>query len=160
MAAMRENREVPFGDLIQFCRAGDDGDVTLIEGVGGIMVPIDERHTVLDWIDELAYPAVLVTGSYLGAISHTLTALGSLSGRGIAVRGIIVSESTEQPVPLGETANTIERHAHGIRVIALPRLTDADPPPKLAAALDLHPKKKGGADGTAPKGRTRSLPYS
>ena len=43
----------------------------LIEGIGGIMVPLDARHTVLDWMNALDLPLLLVAGSYLGSLSHT-----------------------------------------------------------------------------------------
>ena len=46
-----------------------------IEGVGGIMVPLEAKRTVLDWMAALNIPLILVVGGYLGAISHTLTAL-------------------------------------------------------------------------------------
>ena len=46
------------------------------------MAPIDEAHTGLDLMARLGYPVILVTGSYLGALSHTLTALAALRGRG------------------------------------------------------------------------------
>ena len=42
------------------------------------MVPLDDTHTVLDWIAAVDAPVLLVTGSYLGSLSHTLTALGML----------------------------------------------------------------------------------
>ncbi len=55
-----------------------------IEGAGGVMAPIDDAHTGLDLIARLGHPVILVTGSYLGALSHTLTALAALRGRGTA----------------------------------------------------------------------------
>ena len=65
----------------------------LIEGVGGIMVPLDERHTVLDWMSALRLPVLLVAGSYLGTISHTLTALHVLAQRNLDIAAVVVSES-------------------------------------------------------------------
>src|SRR3546814_6488776 len=59
-------------------------DVCSSDLVGGAMVPLDECHTVLDWMAALALPALLVSGTYLGAISHTLTALAALDARGIS----------------------------------------------------------------------------
>jgi len=54
MAAARERRTVPFDALVAHCRAaGRRGDVTLIEGIGGVMVPLDAEHTVLDWVAAL-----------------------------------------------------------------------------------------------------------
>ena len=57
---------------MKFCREGiaaHDGTL-FIEGVGGVMVPLDGRHTVLDWMRALGLPLILVTGSYLGTISQ------------------------------------------------------------------------------------------
>src|SRR3546814_10354844 len=98
MAAAREGRTVPFDDLVDHCRdrlAAAAGPL-LIEGVGGAMVPLDECHTVLDWMAALALPALLVSGTYLGAISHTLTALAALDARGISVSGIVLSTKSEE----------------------------------------------------------------
>lgn len=136
MASRREGRTIPFDELVGFC-ARQTADTTVIEGVGGVMVPLDESHTVIDWIAAVACPTILVTGSYLGAISHTLTALETLSAQRIEVRAIIVSESVEQPVPLVETAETITRHAGGTAVTMLPRLSKRAQAPDLIAALDL-----------------------
>ena len=100
MAAARERRSVPFAALVAHCRAAERrGDVTLIEGVGGVMVPLDEEHTVLDWIAALEAPTLLVVGSYLGTLSHSLTAAAALRSRGVTIAGVVVSESEQQPVP-------------------------------------------------------------
>ena len=128
MAAVREGRTVPFEDLLRFCRATLDGpaDFALIEGVGGIMAPIDDRHTVLDWVTALELPALLVAGTYLGTISHTLTALTTLAGRGVPVAGLILSESPDSPVPPVETAAAIARFVPDLPILQVPRLTGAE----------------------------------
>lgn len=132
MAAAREGRTVPFDALVAFCRAGAErADVTLIEGVGGVMVPLDFEHTVLDWIAALGAPALLVVGSYLGTLSHSLTAAAALRERGVALLGVIVSESTEQPVPADETAATLARFLAPTRVVVLPRATPVPLAPLL-----------------------------
>jgi dethiobiotin synthetase len=109
MAAEREGRELPFRALLDFSRAPSAADVTLIEGIGGVMVPLDAEHTVLDWIAALRAPVLLVVGSYLGTLSHTLTAAAVLRARGCELAAIAVSESAEQPVPLAETVAGIAR---------------------------------------------------
>jgi dethiobiotin synthetase len=68
-------------------------DIVLIEGVGGVMVPLNDRRTVLDWIEALGIPVLLVIGTYLGSISHTLTALTALRQRQIPIRALIINES-------------------------------------------------------------------
>ena len=70
----------------------------------------------------LQMPALLVTGSYLGSISHTLTALEALQSRGIKVAGIVVSESPASPVPLDETLETLARFSGGVRLHGVQRL--------------------------------------
>lgn len=122
MAAARENRTIDFGAVLAHCRAAlGENHLTVIEGVGGTMVPLGGSETVRDLIAELEVPAVLVAGSYLGAVSHALCALESLLVRAIPVRGIVVSESVNAPVPLDETCAAIADFSP-VPVIALPRL--------------------------------------
>jgi dethiobiotin synthetase len=123
MAALREGRAIPFAELVDFCKppAAARADLTLIEGVGGVMVPLDATHTVLDWIAALGAPAVLVAGSYLGTLSHTLTAVSVLEARGCEIAAVVVAESPEQPVPSEETARIIERFLRPLRVAVVPR---------------------------------------
>lgn len=132
MAAAREQRLIPFRELIDFC-APEPGGVTLIEGVGGVMVPIDPQHTVLDWIDALAAPVLLVAGSYLGTLSHTLTAVEALRARGCTLAAVIVSESADQPAPAAETTAVLERFLAPLPIALLPRSrkTGAAPAPEL-----------------------------
>ena len=124
MAAAREARTLDFPAIIDFCRsamAADRGTM-LIEGVGGVMTPVDTEHTVLDWMGALGLPVILVAGSYLGTISHTLTALDVLGRRGLTVAALIVSQTAGSPVSLDETRNAIARFARQLDIVALPRL--------------------------------------
>src|SRR5580693_4571107 len=74
MAARLEGRAIDFDALVAHSRKAMAGpeDIVLIEGVGGVMVPLNDHRTVLDWIEALEVDVMLVTGSYLGTISHTL----------------------------------------------------------------------------------------
>jgi dethiobiotin synthetase len=124
MAAARERRRLDFAAVVDFCRraiAPGDG-VLLIEGVGGVMAPLDVDHTVLDWMAALGMPVILVTGSYLGAISHTLTALDVLDRRRLVLSGVVISESVASPVPIDEMRDAIARFAPHIGADILPRL--------------------------------------
>ena len=131
MAAAREGREIPFNELVAFCATDSGADVTLIEGIGGVMVPLDDTHTVLEWIEAVGAPALLVVGGYLGTLSHTLTAYEALRSRTLEIAGIVVNESPEQPVPLEETADAIRRFAGATPVVTLPRLADHSDAPNL-----------------------------
>jgi dethiobiotin synthetase len=135
-AAARERRTVPFDALVAHCRAADrSGDVTLIEGVGGVMVPLDAEHTVLDWIAALEVPTLLVVGSYLGTLSHSLTAAAALHARGVTIAGVVVSESVEQPVPAVETTATLARFTAPVPVRVLPRAAPVPLLPLVAPYL-------------------------
>jgi dethiobiotin synthetase len=126
LAAHREQRTIEVNDVIDFCRKTVEAspDLLLIEGIGGIMVPLDEHRTVLDVMMALHLPLILVTGSYLGTISHTLTALDSLFRREMQVLAIIVSETAGSLVPLEDTVAAISRFADP--VIGLPRVRRSD----------------------------------
>jgi dethiobiotin synthetase len=121
LAAARENRRIDVDQVITFCQdaIAQRRDVLLIEGVGGIMVPLDDDRTVLDVMMALRLPLILVTGSYLGTLSHTLTALDALYRRDMNLLAIIVSETPGSPVPLDDTVAAIARFAEP--VIGLPR---------------------------------------
>jgi dethiobiotin synthetase len=124
LAAARENRSVDFDELIAFSRkavAASTG-ILFIEGVGGIMVPLDGKRTVLDWMTAVGIPLLLVVGGYLGTISHTLTALDVLAQRKLTIAGIVVSESDRDTVELDDTVASIARFTNGVEVIGLPRL--------------------------------------
>lgn len=124
MAASREGREIDFEALIAHGRAQlmNGADHVLIEGVGGALVPLDACHTVMDWIGALDVPALLVAGSYLGTISHTLATFEAMAARGLAPKALVISESVESPVPVAETCASIARHLPaGLPIATLPR---------------------------------------
>ena len=145
LAASREGRTLELADVVGFCReaakvAEGDGAALLIEGVGGVMAPITQGETVADWMAALGYPAILVVGSYLGAISHALTSAEALGARAIPIAAVVVSETEASTVALDDTVESLNRFLPEKRLIVLPRLHDAVEPwraaPDLTGALD------------------------
>ena len=139
MAAALEGRDIDFPSLVAFCRAEAEasaakGETLLIEGVGGAMAPITTRETVLDWIAALGLPAVLVGGSYLGALSHTLTAVRALEAGGVEIAAVAISESAESNVGLHPTVETVRGFLPGCAVLPLPRIAAETEPWRLAPA--------------------------
>ena len=120
-AARQEGRRIDVDEVVAFCRSAVEQrqEILFIEGVGGIMVPLDEQRTVLDVMMALQLPLILVAGSYLGTISHTLTALDALFRRDLSVLAIIISETPNSSVSLKDTVAAIARFAEP--VIGLPR---------------------------------------
>ena len=122
--ASGDYQELDFDALLAFCRSAIENasGTVLIEGIGGVMVPLDDTHTVLDWIAALNIPAVLVSGSYLGSLSHTLTSLDALRRRNIVIKALVVNETPESTVAVKDTMATLKRFADNIPVFGLPRL--------------------------------------
>lgn len=127
MAAAREGRRIDFAELLQFCRGAvaTVPDVLLIEGAGGAMAPVGHDHLVRDLIQALEIPAILVGGTYLGAISHALAAHAALTMSGIEVAVLVLSESSVSPVPPAEIRDTIARHLPGTAVTLVRRRISA-----------------------------------
>ena len=123
-AAQREGRAIAFQDVVAFCRramAARRG-VLLVEGIGGVMVPLDDRHSVLDLMSMLRIPIILVAGSYVGTLSHTLTALEVVARRNLDIAAVVVSESNGSIASLEDTVATLQVFAETIDVVGIPRL--------------------------------------
>jgi len=141
MAARRERRRLSLEAIVNFCRKAQEKlpnskkHTLLIEGVGGPMVPLNKQHTVMDWMAALGVPSLLVAGSYLGTISHTLTAVEAMRGRGVPPVALIVSESEDNPVPLGETVETLSRFLEDIPIVVLDRIVGQKKPWEHSANL-------------------------
>jgi len=126
MAAEREKKPINFDKLVKFSLTKNIGaDFIMVEGVGGAMVPLDSKHTVMDWMLKIGMPAILVAGSYLGTISHTLTTLEAMKSNGVPIKGLVISESVESPVSLEELVSTIKRYIGNLPVVTIPRIPDA-----------------------------------
>ncbi len=131
MAARAEDRMIDFQAVVDFCRAaiaGNEGAL-LIEGTGGIMVPLDARHTVLDLMRLLNLPLILVAGSYLGTLSHVLSAQDVILRHAFDLRAIVVSETENATVPFDATlatlANFVKAPLLGLRRQGPARQNDA-----------------------------------
>ena len=92
----------------------------IIEGAGGLIVPINWKHTVLDMIKFLNIPVLLVARSGLGTLNHTLLSLRTLSEYGISVFGVVLNGPKHQ-----SNKETIE-HFGEIEVFELETLSKID----------------------------------
>lgn len=111
-AARREGVALSLEALVDSCRAriaAAEADVLLIEGVGGLMSPLTDEATGLDLMAALAVPAVLVGGTYLGGISHLLTAVEVLKGRSLPLLAAVASESPPPAPDFAETVGDMRR---------------------------------------------------
>jgi len=93
----------------------------VVEGAGGLLVPLNDREFMIDLMAKLALPILLVARSTLGTINHTLLSLAALRSRGLPVAGVVLNG----PPNAGNRA-AIERFGQ-VRVLAeLPRVDPLD----------------------------------
>lgn len=127
LAAKKEGKTIVFEDVVDFCNATMHrhlqalDDYVLIEGAGGVMSPLTHDKTFLDLMKALNIPVMLICGSYLGSISHTLTAVQTLEHHNIPIKHIIISESEGSNTSLADTSETLT-HLLKRPVVYLPRL--------------------------------------
>jgi dethiobiotin synthetase len=82
-----------------------ESDVMVVEGVGGVLVPMDAKHTVLDVARWLRVPTVVVARPNLGTINHTLLTVNALRTAGVKVAGVVVNRYPTDVVGVAEETN-------------------------------------------------------
>jgi dethiobiotin synthetase len=68
-------------------------DIVLLEGAGGLLVPLNETLLFADFLQERSYPLILVTSSRLGSINHTLLSIEACRKRGLRLCGLIYNHA-------------------------------------------------------------------
>jgi dethiobiotin synthetase len=104
-------------------------DWVLIEGAGGLLVPLTEDMTILDYIVSRKIPVILVTSSRLGSINHTLMSLEVLRSRKLELAGLVYNTFESSPPEIvKDSFNVFSRalHAYGFqdKIVVLPRWPD------------------------------------
>lgn len=98
-----------------------DGRNLIVEGAGGLLVPINDQETVADLVGKLGLPVILVSRHYLGSINHTLLSIGFLKDRGIPLAGLIYSGG-DSP----ETVRIVAEQTGVSPLVELPELDTVD----------------------------------
>jgi dethiobiotin synthase len=112
-AARREGIGIDMAKLV----APQDGRLLIVEGAGGLLVPLNEQDYVIDLIEDLNLPVILVARSTLGTINHTLLSLEALRRRGLVVAGVVIN-GPESP----HNRAAIERYGKTQVIAEIPRL--------------------------------------
>lgn len=106
VAAELEGRKIDKKKLLSaYSYLSNKYDITLIEGAGGIMVPLYKKFLFLDLVEELKLPLIIVSRPTLGTINHTLLTIVAAKGRGINVMGVIINYATKIKKGLAEKTN-------------------------------------------------------
>ncbi len=84
-----------------------DYELVLLEGAGGLLVPLNEEETLIDYLAVEKYPLILVSSSRLGSINHTLSALALARSRNITVAALIYNRFEENDPRIEEDSREI-----------------------------------------------------
>jgi dethiobiotin synthetase len=91
VAARLEGRSLGLAEVAERVRGlGAGHDVTIVEGVGGLLVPVGQDWTVADLAVELGLPLLVVARAGLGTVNHTLLTVGEARRRGLDVAGVVL----------------------------------------------------------------------
>lgn len=95
LAAQMAGEHIHLDELVQEIFAKGEGyDIVLVEGAGGVSVPLNDKHTMLDLMQRLDCPVIIVADNKLGMINHTLMTIESVRNRGLDVAGVIINSTT------------------------------------------------------------------
>lgn len=114
-------------------------DALVVEGIGGILVPIKKGFFVLDLMEMLELPVIVVASPYLGTINHTLLTVDCALRAGLDVAGVVMNfRRPFEGTPAEETnAHAIERLSPVPLIGVMPFVKDLDAE-KLEAAAQKH----------------------
>ena len=108
---------------------GRDADYTIVEGAGGVLVPLDREHTIADLAALLDLQTIVVARNELGVLSYTLTAIEALRKRKISVRAIVlnhVDRSVSRDLSRTSNADVLADYLPRIPVLRAPRVQSAE----------------------------------
>ncbi|GAB3681955.1 dethiobiotin synthase [Salinarchaeum chitinilyticum] len=148
VAAEREGVELDYDDLLADCRGAVESTVfPIVEGIGGLRVPLAGDREVLDLAADLGLPAIVVARSGLGTLNHTALTVDALRSRDIAVPLVILNEY--EPDGVAERTNPAElRRMLDVPVATLPPF-DATDPDAIVPALRTVLEPDAAASGTS-----------
>lgn len=129
LAARVDGREVDIKAIDEARKTLEERyDTLLVEGAGGMMVPLTERYLTIDYITDRRLDVALVTNAKLGSISHTLLALEAIERRGLNLRYLLYNTHFDtDPVIAPETRsyirNYVAEHFPAAECLEIPSIT-------------------------------------
>ena len=105
-----------------------EGYTVVVEGAGGVMVPLGWGFTVLDIAQSCDLDAIVVARAGLGTLNHVALTVMVLRSREIPIRGIVLNGRGDAP-DLAESTNptALSRMLHGVRVVEVPHVLTGNP---------------------------------
>lgn len=115
-------------------------ETVVVEGVGGLLVPLTRDYLVRDFAADLGLPLVVAASPGLGTINHTLLTLEAARAAGLRVAGVVLTPWPEAPSAMEDDNRAAIAALGAVEVAELPRLSRADPAllAKAGASLPLE----------------------
>ncbi|GAK52262.1 dethiobiotin synthetase [Candidatus Moduliflexus flocculans] len=118
-------------------------EYVLLEGVGGLYVPLNDDIALLDYLAEQQYPLIVVSSAKLGSINHTLLTLEAARNRALSVLGIVYNlYPAEHPLIVEDSQRVfrqyLKRFGYAETVIAMPAIEMNHPIPAIDFAPLFH----------------------
>lgn len=120
--------------LVERARATASADETLIvEGVGGLLVPLTDKFTVRDLAVELALPLLITAQPGLGTINHTLLTIEAARAANLDIAAVVLTPWPSEPSPMERSNRETIARIGAVEVATLQEISSADIP-ALASA--------------------------
>ena len=146
VAARETGVELSYDRLLAGCRAAvEDSEATVVEGIGGLRVPLTATHEVVDLVADLDLPTLVVARSGLGTLNHTALTVEALRRRGVSVRGVVLNEYEGATVAERTNPREIET-ANDVPVATLPPVDVADGEALVDAVASALPERFRGVE--------------
>ncbi len=117
-------------------------DFMLVEGIGGLSVPLDSQRTVADLIRRLRLPLLIVARAGLGTINHTLLTIEAVRSEGLEVLGVVLNRRSRNPSLAERTNPQVIRKLSGLPVFGIVPQLSSPSPRKVARHLRADPLLK------------------
>lgn len=129
LAARLDGKSIDFDKIDEATRElSEQFDVVLLEGAGGLMVPLTEDLLTIDYVKERDYPVILVTSGKLGSINHTLLSLEAIKARGLKLHAVAynlyptVVDKTIQNDTMMFIQKYLEKHFPDTEFVVVPEI--------------------------------------
>jgi dethiobiotin synthetase len=112
LAAKLENKEINVQKISRSTQALKESyEFVLIEGIGGLFVPLNDKINVIEYIRNKLYPVILVSSSKLGSINHTLLSIEALKQNKIRLLGIVYNRfGSKETLIIEDSLREIRKH--------------------------------------------------
>ncbi len=130
LASRLDNRPIDFDKIAEATRElSQRYEIVLLEGAGGLMVPLTEELLTIDYVAQKGYPLIFVTSGKLGSINHTLLSFEAIRSRGIELHTVMynlyptVEDKTIQEDTQAFIRKYMDQHFPQAEFVVVPEIT-------------------------------------